>query len=208
MFVEGERVIVSVRGTILQRRTKSEMETEQKKRFDIDIELSDGSITTLEFNTEEIQDYDAAWSEDMRLLADKVISRMPELFHIDECIGRENIGYIINYEPKKDNKTGHIIYAECKLVNGIFRPLIPFRYIIVFYNPNVEDLNENQKKILMLHELKHIGADGKIRPHNVEDFASIVNRFGTNWNASGVDVPDILGGGDDGGKDKKANKKR
>ena len=62
-----------------------------------------------------------------------------------------------------------------------------------FYNhrflPNVEGFTEEQKKILMHHELLHVGIqfneDGSetysVRPHDYEDFKEIIDRFGTEW---------------------------
>jgi len=76
-------------------------------------------------------------------------------------------------------------------------------------------MTENQKKILMLHELRHIGIGEKgfrIENHDVEDFRDILERFGIEWNGFDQEVPDILAevkaGGDGGKKAKPKGKKR
>ena len=56
-------------------------------------------------------------------------------------------------------------------------------------------MSENQRKILMLHELKHIGIGEKglkLEEHDREDFADILKRYGIDWNMHGEEVTDIL----------------
>ena len=46
-------------------------------------------------------------------------------------------------------------------------------------------LDEEQKRILMWHELKHCGVDGKgntyVIPHDIEDFKEIIEKHGMDW---------------------------
>ena len=58
-------------------------------------------------------------------------------------------------------------------------------------------LNENQHKILMYHELQHIGIGEKghkIETHDIEDFSNILHKYGLDWNSYDKNVPDILAG--------------
>ncbi|MCM3291632.1 hypothetical protein M3661_15990 [Paenibacillus sp. MER 180] len=76
----------------------------------------------------------------------------------------------------------------------VFKAYLPFDSIITFYERNTGLLSENQQKILMLHELRHItlGEKGlKIRPHDIEDFKDILETYGLDWNEPGKDLPDI-----------------
>jgi hypothetical protein len=78
-------------------------------------------------------------------------------------------------------------------------PLLPYDFLITFYDPCVAVLTTNQKKLVMYHELRHIEITQKgfgVRPHDIEDFEEILHSFGLKWNAFGNDVPDILAGGD------------
>jgi hypothetical protein len=67
---------------------------------------------------------------------------------------------------------------------------------VTVYDPCVSILTENQFKILLYHELKHIGTttegDLKINDHDVKDFYIILKKYGIDWNRHDVDVPDIL----------------
>lgn len=135
---------------------------------------------------------DAEPSKQLRYLADKIIHRFPEFSFIKEW--NIKIGYVISQERKQGKK---IIYADCRKVQEVFRAYLPFDFIITFYEQNTGMLNENQIKVLMLHELRHIGMGERgltIVPHDIEDFSDILSKYGLDWNESGKELPDILGG--------------
>jgi predicted metallopeptidase len=153
----------------------------------------------------EILDYETA--DDLRELGEKIINRFPELSFIKEF--GIKIGYIRAYESKTSK--GRATFADCRKVSGSYQAYLPFDFLITFYDPNVAILTENQRKIVMYHELRHIEMTPKgltVRPHDIEDFESILKEHGLNWNQFGNEVPDILsGGGDDGeGQERKGQK--
>ncbi|MHB8061269.1 MAG: putative metallopeptidase [Ruminiclostridium sp.] len=131
-------------------------------------------------------------SRQLRLLANKIINRFPEFGFIREW--NVKIGYVVSQKRKQGEK---ITYADCRKVQEVFKAYLPYDFIITFYERNTGFLNENQQKILMLHELRHItmGDKGpKIRPHDIEDFSDILDKYGLDWNNFGKELPDILGG--------------
>lgn len=135
---------------------------------------------------------DAETSRSLKLLAEKIIKKFPEFSFIREW--NIKVGYVVSNETKGGEK---IVYADCRKVSTIYKAYLPFDFIITFYEQNTSMLNENQLKILMYHELRHItmGERGlKLRPHDIEDFSSILEKYGLDWNESGKEVPDILGG--------------
>ncbi len=134
-------------------------------------------------------------SDELRELGERVIAGMPELSYILEF--EIKVGYVLSYEAKK--KDGKFIAADCRKVTGTYTAFLPFDFVVTFYEPNMSYMTDNQKKLLMLHELKHIGIGPKglrIEPHDIEDFESILNQYGLRWNAFNNDIPDILAGGD------------
>jgi hypothetical protein len=146
-------------------------------------------------------------ADDLRVLGEKVIAAIPELSMLSDL--NVKIGYVRSYDPKRDK--GKMTYADCRKVKGTYTAYLPFDFIITFYDPNMYYMTENQKKILMLHELKHIGIGDKgirLENHDIEDFKDILNRFGIDWNEFNQDVPDILAGGDDGKKKGKEKGKK
>ena len=128
---------------------------------------------------------------DLKELGDKVLEAMPEFsFIFNHGV---KIGYLKSYENKK--ASGKTVFAECRIIKGVYTAYLPFDFIITFYQFAISSLTENQLKILMLHELKHIGlnkAGYTLIPHDIEDFSDILSKYGLNWNHLNSDVPDIL----------------
>lgn len=126
-----------------------------------------------------IADYEVA--DDLRELADRVIEARPELSIIRDFDIK--VAYVRSYESKTSK--GKQINAECRLVNGVYTAFLPYDFIITFYEPNMYYMTEKQQKILMLHELKHIGIGERgyrIENHDIEDFKDILLEYGMDWN--------------------------
>lgn len=159
---------------------------------------------------DELQLLDAEPSEELQKLGEAVINRIPELSYIRDFDIK--IGYVLSNEAKRDK--GKTIYAECHKVKGPYKAYLPYDFIIIFYEPNIAIFTENQKKVLMWHELKHVGIGMrglKLNEHDREDFDSIMDSLGIHWDDFGNDVVDILAGGEDAEARKqkaKAKKKR
>ena len=82
-----------------------------------------------------------------------------------------------------------IIFGECEKIPAKYKWIIPYDFTITIYAPNVERFTDDQIRILIMHELLHIGIDRDgneekyyIRPHNIEDFRVILDKYGMDWN--------------------------
>lgn len=85
-----------------------------------------------------------------------------------------------------EKKSKHkVIFAECVKVQEMYRFFIPHDFIIVIYEPNIAGMTDEQKRILIEHELLHVGADDngepQIVPHDVEEFRKIIEKYGIDW---------------------------
>lgn len=99
-----------------------------------------------------------------------------------------SIGYVeSNESPERD---GVPKLAECIVIKRDHqRQFNPHDYLIKVYTPNVQYMNDVQKRILMEHELMHINcyenkdADLKIgiNNHDVNDFRDIIEKYGYDW---------------------------
>lgn len=134
-------------------------------------------------------------SDEYRELAYAVIDAVPELWTIKQADIR--VGFIKSFKEKHDG-SNHVL-GQCIKVPEIYVELLSLDFLIVIYEPNVVGLTTNQKKVLLWHELKHIGirdTDGEPMyitvPHDREEFDSIINRVGMYWSELGADVPDIF----------------
>lgn len=119
-------------------------------------------------------------SEELRSLAEAVMEEHPDVSHLKEFGCR--IAYFISDKMKKSSQK--IVFADTEKVKEKYKALVDYDFIITFYEPCIQDLSDKAIKILMYHELMHIGYDGdkcKIIPHDTEDFKRILELFGVNW---------------------------
>ena len=107
------------------------------------------------------------------------------------------IAYLSSDEEKKKNK--RIIHAECTKVDEKYSWCCRYDFFITVYEPNIEYFTDQQIDILMEHELRHVGIDysGKepkyyIVPHDIEEFWSIIDKYGLLWSANEEIVKELL----------------
>lgn len=122
-------------------------------------------------------------NEALERIAEKVMQERADVAHLKAYGCR--IAYLMSSEAKRT--TTRITYADCEKVKEKYKALIPYDFIITFYEPQIAELDADQLELLMWHELKHAGFDGekcKIIPHDINDFKDIVRAHGVDWNAS------------------------
>ena len=51
------------------------------------------------------------------------------------------------------------------------------QYLITTY-ASFDELNDKKKRIVLLHELLHIGENRKLQKHDIEEFAVIIKKYG------------------------------
>ncbi len=119
-------------------------------------------------------------SESLAVLAKEVIKENADLHHLDN----PSLRIVYLYCAKGKTRNGREVYADTTKLNDKTRAVAGCDFIITFYKQICSSLDEAKMKILMLHELKHVGfKDGKfsIIPHDVEDFKEIIEQHGMNW---------------------------
>lgn len=125
-------------------------------------------------------------SEEYAEIGDRVIKREKSLEHIRES--NATIVYLTSEVVKTHD--GKKVCAQCERVPDKYKWSIPADFTITVFLPNVDGFTEEQKEILMFHELLHVGIvknpdDSETYttcPHDYEDFKEIIDRFGTEWN--------------------------
>lgn len=96
-----------------------------------------------------------------------------------------SVGFIISTKEKKHGRIKRVL-AECKKVQELESLYCPHDFLIIIYDLNCEGLSDEQIKILIWHELEHIGIDPEngefyVKPHDVEEFDDIINAHGLHW---------------------------
>ena len=124
--------------------------------------------------------------EEYAEIANELINEREELLYL------RNSSVVIMYlgsDQMKKSK-GRIIFGECEKVPDKWKWSVPCDFTITIFEPNVEHFTDEQIRILIFHELLHVGidVDGNeekyyIRPHDVEDFRLILNEYGMEWDA-------------------------
>jgi hypothetical protein len=96
-----------------------------------------------------------------------------------EWLEEKRIAYLSCDKAKKQGYKK--ILGQCIKVREIDKVFVKADFYIVIYEPNCEGFTDEQYKILLEHELLHIGARGNIMNHDLEDFKQIVDKYGTDW---------------------------
>ena len=132
-----------------------------------------------------------AVSKEWQERAERIIDGSPDLWWI------RNMGARICYMTSDEDKTiqDMTVFGECIRVRDLFKPLMPYEFLIVFYDINVRlaGMGEMEKDILTYHELLHCDfrekKDGEIlwrcKRHDIEDFEVILKQYGMNWQMGG-----------------------
>lgn len=123
--------------------------------------------------------------EEYAEIAAKVIEE--EELLTDIANSHATIIYLGSDNPKTGK--GKTIYAECEKVQDKNKWAIPCDFTITVFEPNCVGFTKEQMRILIFHELLHVGIefteDGSekysIKPHDYEDFKIIIDRYGTEW---------------------------
>lgn len=84
----------------------------------------------------------------------------------------------------KKHRAGKIVKGQCEKVAERNKWAVPCDFTITIFEPNCEGMSPEQIRMLIFHELLHVGADKDepyIIPHDLEDFKEIVDRYGVDW---------------------------
>lgn len=114
-----------------------------------------------------------------------------ELLQNEEALEyiRNSSASIIYLSSEAERKSkSKITHAECEKVPMKYKWSVPADFTITVFEPNIQEFSEDQIRILLFHELLHVGIekDGEdekyfVKPHDLEDFKLIIDRFGTEW---------------------------
>lgn len=123
-------------------------------------------------------------SEDYAAIGADLINTEPSLQWINDS--EISIGYLTSNKAKVSK--GQVTFGECRKVPPWAAPFVPYDFLIIIYEQNCFLFDAEQMRILIHHELLHVGLSEKgdgpvyqINPHDVEDFREIIDRYGLDW---------------------------
>lgn len=120
-------------------------------------------------------------------IASEIIQEEDSLIPIRYSDAR--IVYLSSDKEKKSK--GRTVFGQCEKIPDKYKWAIPADFTITVYEPNVITFSDEQLRILLFHELLHVGIDAddgdekySVHPHDIEEFRSIIDRFGLDWQAT------------------------
>ena len=124
-------------------------------------------------------------NNDYAEIADELIRDEYSLLHLQES--RAKIIYLSSDYAKTSK--GKLVFGQCEKVADKYKWGIPADFTITVFEPNVQKFTEDQIRILLHHEILHVGIDKKadgsesysIVDHDIEDFKLILDKYGTDW---------------------------
>ena len=144
--------------------------------------------------------------EEYREINEEYANIAYDLIQNEPCLAdiRQSDVTIMYLSSDKEKKSkGRAVCGECECINPKYKWAIPCDFTITIFEPNVATFTNEQIRIPLLHELLHVKIevqdDGtekySCNPHDVEDFRTIIDRYGIDWNI----VPDwsVINGTDE-----------
>ncbi len=119
-------------------------------------------------------------SEEYTEISQQLIEEMPEL----ALLRAADITIVYLRSEHRKKAKGKIVKAQVEKVGEKYKWGIPADFTVTVFEPNCEGMNSEQMKILLFHELLHIGqinGTWTTVPHDLEDFKLIINKYGTDW---------------------------
>lgn len=125
-------------------------------------------------------------STELRNLGRKVIRDNEDLRWINQQ--KIRVGYLM-CDHSKTLAGNRVVFGDCRKVQDVYKAFTNYDFLITFYEPNIISFSDEQKEILMYHELLHIGLEpsGKLYvvPHDIEEFYPIIEHWGMDWAEGG-----------------------
>jgi len=128
---------------------------------------------------------------DTRTINDGYALIAQELIDTEECLEyiRESNATIVYLSSDLEKKSkGKLVCGECEKIPEKYKWAVSCDFTITVFEPNVERFTDEQIRILLLHELLHVGIDRdgneesySVKPHDVEDFREVIERYGLDW---------------------------
>lgn len=135
-------------------------------------------------------------NEHYQELAEQIIDKEESLQMIK--YGHARIVYLESDLEKKDGKDMAVL-GQCEKVAARHKWAINYDFMITVFKPNTIGMSEDQLKILLFHELLHVGIERNdeggevysVKKHDFPEFREIVDRFGANWSVKNTELPKL-----------------
>ena len=124
---------------------------------------------------------------DKRVISEEYAEIGEELIKNEEILSDitdNEISVIFLSSDLEKKSKGSRILGQCEKIPEKYKWGIPCDFTVTLFEPNIVGMSLEQIKILILHELMHIGVDGDklyCKNHDITDFKCIIDKYGTDW---------------------------
>lgn len=129
---------------------------------------------------------------DNRQMNDEYAKMGAELIESEDALidirnSQATIVYLSSDYAKTDK--GKAVLGQCERIQDKYKWGIPADFTITLFEPNIEGKSLEAIRRIIFHELLHVGIEFKddstesysIRPHDIEDFKLLIDKWGTDW---------------------------
>lgn len=128
-------------------------------------------------------------SEKIKKIAEDVIMNAEVIGDLKPLYTSGHLKIIFLESDKIKLSRGLQVFADCEKVADSKRWAIDADFIITVYSENAKYFDSNRMKVLLLHELMHIGieitSEGELKkylvPHDIQEFSYITRKYGALW---------------------------
>lgn len=122
-------------------------------------------------------------------IAHRLVEKFEELKHVkpSQILFLENT----SWTPPKNSKKREAI-AKISILNAQMQAALGYKYMIEIKGYYVEHLSKEQIVAVIYHELRHIGPEGDLLQHEIEDWDNMVATLGKDWMSLRNSIVDLL----------------
>lgn len=124
-----------------------------------------------------------------RPICNKLADKFEELNHLRNAVNAILFLEDMNWEEKSGKRSW---IARIAKTNKQFREMTGYYYIMETRNFYIERMSQEQIIALLYHELRHIGKDGDLVEHDIEDWSNMVATFGVDWATTMANIENLL----------------
>ncbi len=123
-------------------------------------------------------------------IAHRLVEKFEELKHVEpsQILFLENT----SWTPGKRSSNKRETIAKISILNAQMQAALGYKYMIEIKGYYVEHLSKEQIVAVIYHELRHIGPEGDLLQHEIEDWDNMVATLGKDWMSLGNSIVDLL----------------
>lgn len=142
-----------------------------------------------------VEEWPGKWliNESYRPIAEQLCEKFKEISHISV----NEILFIDDTESNKVSK-GKRVFAQIGKIPAKWAEVLEqttkrrYYYFMEIFKQNTEQLSREQLIAVIYHELRHIGTDGKLVDHEINDWINMIDKLGPIWAITKGEIPDLL----------------